>query len=157
MYECVFYTLSVYVFDMNVTIFCCNYILFSLIIYDIFPCQLSRFSFYVICWILFNTRFYWLLGYIFQFLYNFWSRDVLRFIVSYVHYKPMEFVYLSLPITINGFPWWFSGKEFNYQYQRGRFDPWVGKVPWRRNWQPTPVFLPGKSHGQRGCKESGMA
>ena len=25
--------------------------------------------------------------------------------------------------------------------------PWVGKFPWRRNWQPTPVFLPGKSHG----------
>ena len=29
------------------------------------------------------------------------------------------------------------------------FDLWVGKVPWRRKWQPTPVFLPGKSHGQR--------
>ena len=42
------------------------------------------------------------------------------------------------------------------------FDPWVGKIPWRRKWQPTPVFLPGKSHGQRslvgyipwGSKES---
>ena len=32
---------------------------------------------------------------------------------------------------------------------RCRFDPWVGKIPWRRAWQPTPVFLPGKSHGQR--------
>ena len=31
------------------------------------------------------------------------------------------------------------------------FDPWVGKVPWRRAWQPTPVFLPGESHGQRGA------
>ena len=30
-----------------------------------------------------------------------------------------------------------------------RFDPWVEKIPWRRKWQPTPVFLPGKSHGQR--------
>ena len=29
------------------------------------------------------------------------------------------------------------------------FDPCVGKIPWRRAWQPTPVFLPGKSHGQR--------
>ena len=29
------------------------------------------------------------------------------------------------------------------------FDPWVGKIPWRRKWQPTPAFLPGKSHGQR--------
>ena len=30
-----------------------------------------------------------------------------------------------------------------------RFDPWVGKIPWRRKWQPTPVVLPGESHGQR--------
>ena len=29
------------------------------------------------------------------------------------------------------------------------FDPWVGKIPWRRQGQPTPVFLPGESHGQR--------
>ena len=31
----------------------------------------------------------------------------------------------------------------------GSFNPWIGKIPWRREWQPTPVFLPGKSHGQR--------
>ena len=30
-----------------------------------------------------------------------------------------------------------------------RFDPWVRKIPWRRKWQPTPVFLLGKSHGQK--------
>ena len=29
------------------------------------------------------------------------------------------------------------------------FDPWVGKIPWRRKWQPTPVFLPGESHRER--------
>ena len=49
----------------------------------------------------------------------------------------------------------------NYlQCERSGFDPWVRKIPWRRKWQPTPVFLPGKSHGQRslvgyspwGCK-----
>ena len=33
---------------------------------------------------------------------------------------------------------------------RCRFDLWVRKIPWRRKWQPTPVFLPGKSQGQRG-------
>ena len=33
--------------------------------------------------------------------------------------------------------------------RRPRFDPCVGNIPWRRKWQPTPVFLPGKSHGQR--------
>ena len=30
-----------------------------------------------------------------------------------------------------------------------RFDPWVGKIPWRREWLPTPVFLPGEFRGQR--------
>ena len=48
--------------------------------------------------------------------------------------------------------------------QRPRFSPWVGKVPWRRNWLPAPVFLPGESHGQRSlagyspwcCRESDM-
>ena len=33
--------------------------------------------------------------------------------------------------------------------RRLRFDPWVGTIPWWRAWQPTPVFLPGESHGQR--------
>ena len=35
------------------------------------------------------------------------------------------------------------------RYKRHLFDPWVGKIPWRRAWQLTPVFLPGESHGQR--------
>ena len=33
--------------------------------------------------------------------------------------------------------------------QRPGFDPWFGKIPFRRKWQPAPVFLPGNSHGQR--------
>ena len=33
--------------------------------------------------------------------------------------------------------------------RRPGFDPWVGKIPWRRKWQPSPVFWSGKSHGQR--------
>ena len=35
------------------------------------------------------------------------------------------------------------------QCRRPGFDLWVGKIAWRRKWQPTPVFLPGESHGQR--------
>ena len=35
------------------------------------------------------------------------------------------------------------------RHRRCRFDPWVGKIPWRRKWQPTPVFLPAEFHGQR--------
>ena len=40
-------------------------------------------------------------------------------------------------------------KESACQCRRCRFDPWVRKIPWRRKWQPTPVFLPGELHGQR--------
>ena len=49
-------------------------------------------------------------------------------------------------------PSWCSGKESacqNRREKRHRFNPWVGKIPWRRKWQPTPAFLPGKFHGQR--------
>ena len=42
-----------------------------------------------------------------------------------------------------GLPWRLTGKESACQYRRRRFDPWVGKIPWRRKWQPTPVFSPG--------------
>ena len=61
-----------------------------------------------------------------------------------------------------GFPWWVRGfpggtisKNHTCQYRRykrRRFNPWVGKIPWRRAWQPTPVFLPGESHGQRSLE-----
>ena len=48
--------------------------------------------------------------------------------------------------------------------RKSGFNPWVGKIPWKREWQPTPVFLPGEFHGQRSlvgyspraCKESDM-
>ena len=45
-------------------------------------------------------------------------------------------------------------KHFTYHIRRCKFNPWIGKIPWRRAWQLTPVFLPGESHGQRtleGC------
>ena len=44
---------------------------------------------------------------------------------------------------------WLSGKESACSCSRCGFDPWVGKIPWRRIWQPTPEFLPKKAHGQR--------
>ena len=52
-----------------------------------------------------------------------------------------------------GFPGGASGKESACQCRRQKilgFSPWVGKIPCKRAWQPTPVFLPGESHGQRG-------
>ena len=58
-----------------------------------------------------------------------------------------------------------GGKSICLQCGRPRFDPWVGKIPWRRKWQPTPVLLPGESHGWKslvgynpwGHKESDTA
>ena len=44
---------------------------------------------------------------------------------------------------------WLSDKESACQCRKCRLDPWVRKISWRRKWQPAPVFLPGKSHGQR--------
>ena len=57
--------------------------------------------------------------------------------------------HLHKTTSIFGIPRWLNGKESTCQCRRCRFDPWVGKIPWRRAWQPTPVFLPGESHGQR--------
>ena len=61
---------------------------------------------------------------------------------------------LSWPQKIHlwGFPGGDSGKESSCQcrrLKRCRLDPWVGKIPWRRTWQPTPLFLPGESNRQR--------
>ena len=48
-----------------------------------------------------------------------------------------------------GLRWWLRGKELVCQCRRHRFNPWVGKIPWRRKRQLTPLFLPRKCHGQR--------
>ena len=77
------------------------------------------------------------------------DKEIMRFICIYIY------VYI--------FPGGSAGKEPACQCRRAkrcRFDPWVRKIPWRRARQPTPVFFPGKLHGQRslagysrwGCK-----
>ena len=62
------------------------------------------------------------------------------------------------------FPGGSDGKRNCLQCMRSRLSPWVRKIPWRRKWQPIPVFLTGEFHGQRnlagyspwGCKELDM-
>ena len=49
-----------------------------------------------------------------------------------------------------GLPWCLTGKQSTCQCRRCGFDPCVGKILWTRKWQPTLIFLPRKSHGQRG-------
>ena len=55
----------------------------------------------------------------------------------------------QLSIDIWGFPGSSDSKESACNAGDPRLDPWVEKIPWRREWQLTPVFLPGESHGQR--------
>ena len=70
---------------------------------------------------------------------------------------------IFFPFCLQDCPGGASGKEVARQCRRHKrywFDPWVGMIPWRRAWQPTPVFLPEESHGQRslaGCGPQGRA
>ena len=65
-----------------------------------------------------------------------------------------------LRLSISELPWWLRWERTCLRCKRLGFHPWVGKIPWRREWQPTPAFWPGESHGQRslagyspwGCK-----
>ena len=100
----------------------------------------------------------WLVKQTFLFYFAFQSKEI-----------PIHFNHTNPGIQIIlGLPWWLVGKESAcnvgdcLQYRRRGFDPWVRKIPWKRKWQPTPVFLPGESHRQRnlagytvhgGCKE----
>ena len=57
----------------------------------------------------------------------------------------------SLPLkvsTVDQLPRWLSDGGICLPSRRHGFNPWFGKIPWSRKWQPTPVFLPGKAHGQ---------
>ena len=78
-------------------------------------------------------------------------------------YDKMSFIFIAFYRILNkilSFLWWFSGRVFTCQCKRCEFYTWVRKIPWRRKWQPTLVFLSGKSHEQRslagyspwGCK-----
>ena len=94
-----------------------------------------------------------------------WGLLLCRCILYKLSYQGSP-IYTCLCVCVCvGFPRWLSSKELFCQrsgHRKCGFDSWVGKIPWRRKWQLTPVFLPGESHGQRsqvdysswGCKES---
>ena len=61
---------------------------------------------------------------------------------------------LNVLRKVKSLPTGTSGNEPACQCRRHKsfeFNPWAGKTPWRRKWQPTPVFLPGKSQGKLAC------
>ena len=77
---------------------------------------------------------------------------------SYSYYRILKFasfrlasfnMHLRVFHVFHGLPCCLSTKESACQFRRCTFSPSVGKIPWRKKWQPTSVFLPGKSHGQR--------
>ena len=77
------------------------------------------------------------------------SKDIIYVNGSASTYRVAIYTYIH---RVWSFPGGASGKEPTCQCRRPKrhgFYPWVGKSPWRRKWQPIPVFLPGKSHGQR--------
>ena len=73
----------------------------------------------------------------------------------------LKYGWFTMLYLFQGLPRWLSGNESVCQCRRCkrcRFDPWVREIPWRREWQPTLVFLPEKFHGQRslvGCSLRG--
>ena len=86
---------------------------------------------------------------IFKQIYNFKSyiTKIYLWLKNKTANNRKEHIYLKV-----GLPWWLSGKASTCQCRRHKrcgFDPRVEKVPWRRAWQLTPVFLPGETHGLR--------
>ena len=77
---------------------------------------------------------------------------VLHHLLYICIYIPLYFILYTNTFI---FPWWLRRLRICLQCRRSDFDPWVKKVTWRRAWQPTPVFLPGESHGQRSLVGSG--
>ena len=60
----------------------------------------------------------------------------------YIYMHHIEFVYVYKFSIFFGLLWWLSGKESSCQCRRCGFNHWVRNIPWRRKWQPIPVFLP---------------
>ena len=78
-----------------------------------------------------------------------WGSSCLRFSPTYLKLWQLEdsfwFVWDSSKL---GLPWWLRQYRICLPMQETRFDAWVRKIPWSREWQPTPIFLPGEFHGQ---------
>ena len=67
----------------------------------------------------------------------------------YMSQERNQHCYRTIYYRPYGLPWWLRGWSVCLQCRRPGFNSWVRKSPWRRKWQPTPVPLPGKSHGRR--------
>ena len=88
-------------------------------------------------------------------LFRKWHRKFSKMMISEQEWKapgklePLSTKELRICLLIFGVPWCIKQERICLQCKRPRFHPWVRKIPWRREQQPIPVFLPGESHGQR--------
>ena len=78
----------------------------------------------------------------------------LLYYINYINYVLIIFLYLIISGSIlfffnNLLVRFCRWSNFCLQCRRPRFNPWVVKISWSRKWQPTPIFLPGKSREQR--------
>ena len=73
---------------------------------------------------------------------------------GFLNTVPIKITIVSVPTAIRSSLVALQKVKICLQCKRPRFNPWVRKIPWRREWQPTPVFLTGEFHGQKslvGC------
>ena len=91
-----------------------------------------------------------LTGFFFSFFFKwclfiyFW---LCRVFVAVRGFSLVAFLRLLIAVASRGLPWWLKQLRTCLPCRRPRFNPWVRKIPWRREWQSIPVFLPGEFHG----------
>ena len=88
-------------------------------------------------------------SFFFSLQFLFYHQDVKWRDMTYVHSFNVLYYYLWASQVAQ---WLKKKNKPTCQCRRCGFDPWVGKIPWRRKWQPTPIFLPGKFHGQESLE-----
>ena len=84
--------------------------------------------------------------------FQFWTLQKLKALSLRVYYLVQTIGISNALLRLLGIPGGASSKEPACQYRRHKrhgFNPWVGKIPWRKEWQSTLVLLPGESHRQR--------
>ena len=100
---------------------------------------------------LLNTNFSQQVFFFLLYCKNFCLTQCVHICVHISQNSTKSFLYTSFlrdPNQHYGLFWWFRQQRNCLQCRRPGFDPWIGKIQWRKEWQSTPVFFPGKSYGQ---------